>query len=284
MKMTITALTATILIAAAWCHGANALPIGPYSGISETDHPIDPAIHWTDSRIAGWATGYDEYYRSDGQTGWSDPSSAFGAPGGSGDIVSLGDLSEGDITAGMSPGYITMTFDTPITNRLGHDFAVFENGFPFGPGLFAELAYVEVSTDGEHFARFPSFFDAADEPIGAFAGLDVTEIYNLAGKHQNGYGTPFDLAQLTSSELVQRGRVSLDEINYVRIVDIPGSGDWADSDGNSIFDNWPTTGSGGLDLNAVGAMNVVPEPGTIILLGAGLGGLFVRRLRNRHSA
>jgi hypothetical protein len=37
----------------------------------------------------------------------------------------------------------------------GYDFAIFENGFPFGSGSFyLELAFVEVSSDGKHFVRF----------------------------------------------------------------------------------------------------------------------------------
>jgi PKD repeat protein len=50
--------------------------------------------------------------------------------------------------------------------------------------------------------------------------------------------------------------VDLNSINYVRIVDIPGSGDFKDSQGNPIYDGWVTFGSGGLDLEAVGVINV----------------------------
>ncbi|AKB27731.1 Chitin binding protein [Methanosarcina siciliae T4/M] len=52
------------------------------------------------------------------------------------------------------------------------------------------------------------------------------------------------------------GSVDLNSINYVRIVDIPGSGDFKDSQGNPIYDAWVTWGSGGLDLEAVGVINI----------------------------
>jgi hypothetical protein len=61
----------------------------------------------------------------------------------------------------IQPGRITLSFGQPITNGPGPDFAVFENGFISAGGagvygqIFAELGYVEVSTNGSCFARFP---------------------------------------------------------------------------------------------------------------------------------
>ena len=107
-------------------------------------------------------------------------------------------------------------------------------------------------------------------------------MYNLAGKHVNAYGnswgTPFDLENLADDPLVIGGQVNLDEINFARIVDIPGSGDFLDSSGDPIYDAWHTWGSGGVDLEAVGVINEVPEPATMcILVAGGLGVLFRRR-------
>ena len=68
----------------------------------------------------------------------------------------------------------------------------------------------------------------------------------------------------STGSLVLDGTVDLNDITFVRIVDILGSGDFRDSEGNPILDNWPTTGSGGFDLRAVGAFHagivVIPEP------------------------
>jgi len=55
---------------------------------------------------------------------------------------------------------------------------------------------------------------------------------------------------------------------------VPGNGSFLDSLGNPILDAWPTTGSSaGLDLDAVAALHVVPEPGTLALLALGVGAL-----------
>lgn len=66
-------------------------------------------------------------------------------------------------------------------------------------------------------------------------------------------------------------------IRYVRIVDIPGSGDFLDSLGNPILDAWLTTGSGGFDLRAIG---VIPEPAHFVGV-IGLAVLFMA-LRRRQ--
>ncbi|MCC5841967.1 MAG: PEP-CTERM sorting domain-containing protein [Opitutales bacterium] len=66
-------------------------------------------------------------------------------------------------------------------------------------------------------------------------------------------------------------------IHYVRIVDIPGSGDFPDSLGNPILDAWLTTGSGGFDLRAIG---VIPEPAHAALV-LGLGGMLLALRRRR---
>ncbi len=91
------------------------------------------------------------------------------------------------------PGSITLGFGAnKIVNGPGADFAVFENGFQFpsGNSLFAELAYVEVSSDGTDFARFPSISTntAPTAVSGTFQGYDMTNVYNLAGKSAANWG------------------------------------------------------------------------------------------------
>lgn len=127
---------------------------------------------------------------------------------------------------------------------------------------------MEVSTDGVNFARFPSVSLTSD-PVDAFGTIDSTEVFNLAGKHINSvfadetgelsglsFGTPFDLEDLTTDPSVVNGLLDLDEINFVRLVDIPGSGDFLDSQGNPIFDPFPTPlEPGGFDLEAIGVIN-----------------------------
>lgn len=170
---------------------------------------------------------------------FGEPSLALGYPGGIMDVVSLGD-----------GGSMTLSFDGLIIDRPGPDFAVFENGFWTGGGVFAELAYVEVSQNGVDFVRFPSIsLTQVDEQVAAFEALDPTEIYNLAGKNVALEGTPFDLAE-----------VGLRSARYVRIVDVVGSLNPLyrrfDSRGKPINDPWRTPfWSCGADVDAVGVIH-----------------------------
>lgn len=252
---------------------------GVYSGPEDTTNAYDPAISKSDSSIVEWANEVVEYCpASYGVTSnYQNPETGYG---------SLGDLTSDQIASGAEPGYVTVTFEYGIANGDGYDFAVFENGFKYGTnGIFMELAYVEVSTDGINFARFASISTNTEAVAGsgAFSGWDTTNVYNLAGKNATGYGTTFDLEELTGCDLVTEGLLDLNNIQYVRLVDIPGTGDYVDSLGNPIYDASVTSGSGGYDFslayNGVAVINQVPEPCTLALLG--LGGL---ALRNRRKA
>ena len=228
---------------------------------------VEEGIGADDPAVAGWATGVASYVRSDADTAFSDPSLALGPAAGSVmDVVSLGDVDPPDDA--VSPGRITLTFDVDIADGPGPDLAVFENGFGSYPdAIYAELAYVEVSTNGEVFARFPSLSTLPYEP-GGYAFFDVSDCYHLAGKHPAGWGTPFDLSELAEDEAVLSGLVDLQDIRYVRLVDIPGYGTqggafagYTDSQGRPIHDNWPTFDSGGFDLDAVAVLRAVETGG-----------------------
>lgn len=290
---------------------------GPYSaGAADPTNPYDPAVAGfidggVNPAFVGWATSVVEYAPAPGVgAGWGDSSLALGpVTGNTGDVVSLGDLYDpdnppatgtkpewhgvdevfnGDIydtsdSYGFigidAPGRITVGFDRAIANGAGADLAIFENGFQaYAGGLMGELAYVEVSTDGQHFARFPSVSLTAN-PVGTLGAIDPTNVYNLAGKHVNNnsaggasfngcYGTPLDLEDLSDHAMVLDGTVDLYNIQYVRLVDIPGSGDFADEAASLIdpttgqpypadhpvYEAWVTYNSGGFDLEAVGVL------------------------------
>jgi hypothetical protein len=241
----------------------------------------------------GWATGVKSYEPSPGVAiQWRDTSTALGpATGDKIDIVSLGDVNTVD--SSDPPGQIILSFGDPedpndpnhIRDVDGYDFVVFENGFLVTEGnnpghgyrqgeVFAEFGYVEVSSDGNDFARFPPVSLTPDF-VGDYGSINISSICNLAGKHINAdgicTGTPFDLRELLNEPNVISGTVDINNIIYVRIVDIPGSGyfkdeagehidpntwpDWADYDANHpIYDAWLTYGSGGLDLEAIGVL------------------------------
>lgn len=197
-------------------------------------------------------------------------------------FTSLGDLDAAQIAAGVGPGRLTVTFPSGVRDGAGADFAVFENGFEFGPAgsLFAELAYVEVSTNGTDFVRFASISTNTGPSAGGapFAAFDMTNVYNLAGKHADGFGTPFDLSELAGRAEVVAGLVDLSDIRFVRLVDVVGNGSALDSLGNPIRDNWLTSApTGGFDFRlgvgtGVGVLNAVPAPGAAVcvLMGAAL--------------
>ncbi|HNT29025.1 MAG TPA: hypothetical protein PKH10_12720 [bacterium] len=201
-----------------------------------------PAVAKDDPRIVAWATGIAAYEPGENLTEqWKDTANAIGpAEGNASAIVSLG---EG--------GSITLTFESPITDGAGYDIAIFENSFVDD---FLELAFVEVSSNGEDFVRFDATYLGAG-PIGEYGTLAPSLIDGLAGKYRAGWGTPFDLATLAGNAAVTAGTIDLSAITHVRIVDIKGDGAMTDSHGHAIYDPYPTRESAGFDLDAVGQIN-----------------------------
>lgn len=199
------------------------------------------------------------------------------------DVVSLGD-----------GGVATLSFNFPIYNGEGADFAVFENGMkaqsdPYN--YFLELAFVEVSTDGIKYIRFPSVsLTQTNTQIGNFDQIDPTKIYNLAGKYEANYGTPFDLQDLADSS-----GINIDSINFIRIIDVVGdiNTEFAnyDSQGNKINDPFPTPyWTGGFDLDAVGIIHSLGQNSIDILDAENLiiiypnpAKLFVKVLINKEN-
>jgi hypothetical protein len=220
----------------------------------------DAGYEKDDPTLVAWATGWENYLPAENvDPSWTDPGKALGpATGNPLDVVALGEREAGSKDA---PGEITFTFDELIGNRTGPDFVVFENSFVSAGGLFIELAFVEVSSDGDLFARFPSV-SLTPDLISQYGILDQTDIHNLVGQFQNAFGTtqgtPFDLTDLADHPDVLSGAVDLDVITHVKIVDIPGAGDYFDQatafgydSDNPIYDPHPTIGSGGSDIEAV---------------------------------
>lgn len=267
MRRTFSSLTLLSTLVLGLIGTAHAGPYAPAAG-----KPGTTAIGKDSTDIVQWATGYQDYLPGAGvDATWKTPEKALGkAVGDAFDVVVLGDS-----------GRITLTFGGYITNGAGADFAVFENSFS---DTFLELAWVEVSSNGVDFFRFQNN-SLTTKPVGGFGSVDPTNIDGLAGKYRQGFGTPFDLDQLAG-----KPGLDINAVRYVRIVDILGNGSALDSAGRPIYDPYPTTGSAGFDLDAIGVMHFaslpttpVPEPSTLILSGLGLAALVLsRRSRMAH--
>jgi hypothetical protein len=227
--------------------------------------------------FAGWAEQVTDYSPApDVDEEWSHPTNALGpVTGCNTNIVSLGELTEDQITNGMTPGMLTIKTSIPIHDDTGPDFAIFENGYYYSGSaeFFGELAFVEVSSDGTNFTRFPAI-SLTENAVDPYGGIVPEKVYNLCGKHANAYGrswgTPFDLAELASTPAVSNGTLNITNICYIRIVDIPGNGAFKDSKAHPIYDPWETFGSGGSDIEALGVINS-PEASRITLSTSGPG-------------
>jgi len=230
------------------------------------------AIALDDPALTRWATGVSSLTRGPAQI--DDPTlgyATFGHPD-----YALGAATEDvyDVVSLGDGGSITLTFDAPISDGPGWDFAVFENGFQQLAGLyFCELAFVEVSSDGVNFFRFPavsltpttsSETPPGDPQVSSFAGLDPTLLHNLAGRDPQGWGTPFDLAELASASPL----LNISAITHLRLIDVIGNLAPAfashDSLGNPINDPYPTPfAAGGFDLEALGVRGREATPPTL---------------------
>jgi hypothetical protein len=219
------------------------------------------AIFKDSSAFKSWAKscklfrGYQNIANpSAGYASIGDENAPLGKAGTNG-VVSLGDA-----------GVAILTFESPIANGEGFDFAVFENGFKEIGGSFdfLEFAFVEVSSDGIRFVRFPSEYKGqTTTQVGSFEPIDTRLYHNLAGKYTAGYGTPFDLDELKDSI-----GLDINNITHVKIVDVIGSIDpltgSKDSKGNIVNETYPTEfPSSGFDLDAVGAINLTEPTGIL---------------------
>ncbi len=251
------------------------IPAGPYSaGVANPASPApdDPIPGFVggqvNPKILGWAAQVNNYSPANPaaiDSFWKNTGNLLQpVTGNVFDVVSLGDLSAADIAKGVAPGSLTVAFDQPVGDGAGPDLVIFGNAFQLARStkVFAKLAYVEVSTDGVVFARFPSV-DTNPRPAGTswtYLVSDATKIYNLFGKAVNAYGSswgnPFDLHDLSNNPLVLAGAVDLQNIRYVRVVAVPGSGAYQDSLGDPIYSPWPTFGSPGPEIQAVGILNL----------------------------
>ena len=214
----------------------------PGVGISGTT-----AIHQNSNVFVAWAIHADVI------RGWINIADTTLGRASDGSAGSLEGKADNNVVSLGDGGVVTLSFEHPIINGSGWDFAVFENSFD---GHFLELAFVEVSSDGQNFYRFPAHSLTQDSmQVGTFGTIDPTKIHNLAGKYKVGYGTPFDLEEMKNIP-----GLNVNNIIKIRIADVVGSIDTMystyDTAGNIINDPWPVNfASSGFDLDAVGVIH-----------------------------
>jgi len=215
------------------------------------------AIFKDSSAIVAWATGCEV---TRGYVNIADTSLGLVSFGVAADATGPSDpliLSLGD------SGSAVVSFDGSIYNGPGPDFAVFENSFS---DSFLELAFVEVSSDGVNYFRFPATSTTPDtSQIGAFDFSDATHLNNLAGKYRGQFGTPFDLQELSGAS-----SLDINNVRYVKLIDCVGSINplYASYDqfGNPINDPFPTPfPSSGFDLDAIGVLHFSPSTDILVI-------------------
>jgi hypothetical protein len=235
---------------------------------------------------------------SPNQSAFQDTSAALGGPTGGG----LQQGSTNVLNLGVG-GSLTLGFDdgaTPrgIRDQAGADFIVFENAFYAGgvtTASMAELVFVEVSSNGADFVRFPVTSLTAD-PVGAFGMIDPANVSGFAGVHPvlanvesntidpfdpaAAGGDAFDLSVLATNPSVASGAVDLQNVRFVRLIDVFGDGSLLDGAARPIYDA-TGSGNGGADIDSVSVIHgfVVPEPASGMLCAAVCGVALLRRRR-----
>jgi hypothetical protein len=132
--------------------------------------------------------------------------------------ASLGKLEQAAIDAwwpnpgnNQGPGEITMTFDIHHLRRGRRR-------------VRADIRGARLC-EGVHQRHGLCAFDSLTPgSVSGYGTVDPTDVYNLVSKHVNSYGrswgTLFDLETLADNPLALYGLVDIDNINYVKIIDV----------------------------------------------------------------
>jgi len=219
--------------------------IGPYAPAAG-QHGTS-AIHKDSSIVQAWVTNcrlvrgfLDIADKGLGQVSHGDSSAALGTA--DADVVSLGDS-----------GYVEITFNPALSEQSGPELAIFENSFS---DTYLELSFVEISSDGVNFVRFPAnSLTQITQQVGSFGNINPTDLHNLAGKYRGNYGVPFDFSDLKDSL-----SVNIQAVTHLRIVDAIGAinpqNATRDAQGRIVNEPYPTNfASGGFDLDAIAILN-----------------------------
>jgi len=204
------------------------------------------------SELSFWATSVVDYSR--GYQDYQDTDLGYASYGSENDILG----SAGTPFSLGDGGHVTVAFGQEISNAAGDDFVVFENGFEW-QGVYMELGFVEVSSNGTDFSRMPAFCRHTEQP-GPWDTSDSAEFYNLAGNFVGGTGFDLNDLVLSGDTNVASGLVDIDHIIFVRVVDVIGDvaagGATQDYLGRAVADPYPTPSeSCGMDITGVAGIN-----------------------------
>jgi hypothetical protein len=184
-----------------------------------------------------------------------------------------GGLTQGstDVASLGTAGTLTLQMDPAVFDGAGADLMVCENPFYVTGTLqsFVEAAFVEVSSDGVHFARLSSNYTGPNEPLPIFTGIHPARYRGFAGvmpvfAHPPEVdpldvtaagGDLFDLRELVDHPLVQADLLDLSDIRYVKLIDVQ-AGVALDTAGHTVFDCGVGSGSS-CDIDAVVGLNTV---------------------------
>ena len=259
--------------AVAVCAGGLFLPrpllAGPYteSGIPGiVDGEVNPAF-------VGWASACIDYSPAPGvAASWQTPEKTLGPVTGSNvDIASLGDWIKDEINQGARPRRDHTVFRHADRRRRRSRFRRIRERVRFrrfgdlrGTRLRRRLQRRRIRSSASRPSPSPTAWSAGTaRSIRRTCTTSPASTRTLTAVRSEPRSTWRNWRPTTPS---WRATWTLNAVRYVRIVDIPGSGDFKDSLGNPIYDAWVTWGSGGVDLEAVGVLNTVPEPGAALML------------------
>lgn len=226
------------LISGSWLSGQATGPYAPAAG-----QPGSRAISKDSSIIRAWAQNWkvDRGY-------WDIDKPALDTVTYGQAIDAIGPV-DGQVVSLGDSGVATFSLAFVLSNQDGPEFAIFENSFS---DVFLELAFVEVSSNGIDFVRFPAHSLVQDSvQTAGFGATEPSLVHNFAGKYRADYGVPFDLEDLKDSS-----RVNINAISHIRLVDVVGAINKPytsfDAYGNQVNDPYPTAyASGGFDLDAL---------------------------------
>lgn len=183
-----------------------------------------------------------------------------------------------DVYSPGTGGSITLQLDAPALDGPGADLIVSENPFKIAntSTFWIEAVFVELSTDGIAWARVPTRYTGPAAPLPPFTGgvagwyrgfagvLPVTanpifgtDALDVVAAN----GDAFDFADLLDHPLVTSGALDLDDVRFVRLVDV-AAGVAQDTLGTPVYDS--TSGfTDTCDIDAITAVNNVcnQDPG-----------------------